>query len=50
VDTVAYLIGAYVVVWAFIAGYVVRLAVRQRRLEREVSELQGRGESLEERL
>ncbi len=35
----AYLFGAYFVLWAITFGYVFSLAARQKRLERELNSL-----------
>jgi CcmD family protein len=37
----AYLGVAYTVIWAGIAGYLVRLSLRQRAVERRLDELRG---------
>jgi CcmD family protein len=44
----AYLGVAYTVIWAGIAGYLVRLSRRQRAVERRLDELQGPDRSTDE--
>ena len=44
----AYLGVAYTVIWAGIAGYLVRLSLRQRAVERRLDELQGQDRSTDE--
>jgi len=39
-----YLVGAYLVLWAILFGYVFSLPRRQRRLERELDALCAEGE------
>jgi CcmD family protein len=44
----AYLGVAYTVIWAGIAGYLVRLSLRQRAVERRLDELRGPDRSTDE--
>ena len=44
----AYLGVAYTVIWAGIAGYLVRLSLRQRAVERRLDKLRGPDRSTDE--
>jgi CcmD family protein len=44
----AYLGVAYTVIWAGIAGYLVRVSLRQRAVERRLDELRGPDRSTDE--